>query len=229
METIVTHTLEEAYEVADAVRENDMEALKSELGDLLLQVVFYSQLAEEKKLFAFDDVVESICSKLVHRHPHVFGDVEVTSVEQQNEIWEHIKEQERQDGDSDSGALDGVATSLPSLLRAYKLQKRAETVGFDWPDHKGALEKILEEVEEVKDAVQSNGDVKEEVGDLLFAVANLSRKLDIEPEAALRAGNRKFERRFKAMEQNSGGTEAFKSLSLDSMEALWKQVKNSDG
>lgn len=215
--TIAPYTIEEAYEVADAIERGDIAELKDELGDLLLQVVFHSRIAEEAGQFTLADVVTSISDKMERRHPHIFGDV----AEGGHHLWEVIKAEER-GAKGASSALDGVAIGLPALLRAEKLQKRAARTGFDWPDAADAREKILEELAEV-DTAESEAHRAEEVGDLLFAVVNYARKLGIEPEAALRAGNSKFERRFKAMEDRAG--EAFIGLDLEGKEALWQEVK----
>lgn len=215
--TIAPYTIEEAYEVADAIERGDIAELKDELGDLLLQVVFHSRIAEEAGQFTLADVVTSISDKMERRHPHIFGDV----AEGGHHLWEVIKAEER-GAKGASSALDGVAIGLPALLRAEKLQKRAARTGFDWPDTADAREKILEELAEV-DRAESEAHRAEEVGDLLFAVVNYARKLGIEPEAALRAGNSKFERRFKAMEDRAG--EAFIGLDLEGKEALWQEVK----
>ncbi|MFM9853607.1 MAG: nucleoside triphosphate pyrophosphohydrolase [Sphingomonadaceae bacterium] len=214
--TIAPYTIEEAYEVADACARDDMAALQDELGDLLLQTVFHAQMAQERGAFAFSDVITSICDKMLRRHPHVFGPKGATA------DWEGIKAAERGQGD-DQSALAGVAVALPALLRAEKLQKRAARTGFDWPDAQGPLGKIAEEIDEVKAAV-SDGERAEEIGDLLFAVVNWARHLNVDPEAALRLANTKFETRFRAIEV-AGGAD-FASLSLDEKEQLWVQVKS---
>lgn len=216
-ETIAPYTIEEAYEVADAIERGDLTELKDELGDLLLQVVFHARIAEEAGQFALADVVTAISDKMERRHPHIFGDV----AEGGHHLWEVIKAEER-GAKGASSAMDGVAIGLPALLRAEKLQKRAARTGFDWPDAGGAREKILEELAEVE-AAENDAHRAEEVGDLLLAVANYARKLGVEPEAALRAANGKFERRFRAMEERAG--EAFVGLSLDEKEALWQAMK----
>lgn len=221
--TIAPYTIEEAYEVADAIQRGDMADLKDELGDLLLQVVFHARMAEEAGLFALPDVVASISDKMERRHPHIFGD----RAEGGHYLWEQIKAEERAAkaaGADGAGALDGVALGLPALLRAEKLQKRAARTGFDWPDPSGARAKIDEELAEVEAAANS-AEVEEEIGDLLFAVVNWARKLGVEPEAALRAANGKFEKRFKAMEADAG--EAFESLDLEAKEALWLRAKRN--
>jgi ATP diphosphatase len=215
-ETIAPYTIEEAYEVADAIQRGDMDDLKDELGDLLLQVVFHARMAEEASLFALPDVVASISDKMERRHPHIF----LGRSEGGHHLWEQIKAEERGTKGAES-ALDGVALGLPALLRAEKLQKRAARTGFDWPDPSGARAKIDEELAEVE-AAASDVEREEEIGDLLFAMVNWARKLGVDPEAALRAANAKFERRFKAMEQADAD---FATRSLDDQEALWQQVK----
>lgn len=227
--TIAPYTIEEAYEVAEAIQRGDMADLKDELGDLLLQVVFHARMAEEAGLFALPDVVTSISDKMERRHPHIFGDLP----EGGHHLWERIKAEERAakamaDGKGaaagGAGALDGVALGLPALLRAEKLQKRAARTGFDWPDPSGARAKVDEELAEVE-AATSASEREEEIGDLLFAVVNWARKLGIDPEAALRLANGKFEQRFKAMEAEAGI--AFEELDLDAKEALWQKVKRN--
>lgn len=213
--TIAPYTIEEAHEVADAIERNDAADLKDELGDLLLQVVFHARIAEEAGAFAFADVVQSISDKMERRHPHIFGDAVASPG------WEELKAAERREGTPDTSALAGVAAGLPALMRAVKLQKRAARTGFDWPDADGSLAKVHEEIEEVASASAEH--VEEEVGDLLFAVVNWARHLGIDAEAALRAGNAKFERRFRGMEELAG--DRFADLSLDEKEALWQQVK----
>ena len=212
--TIAPYTIEEAYEVADAIARDDIADLKDELGDLLLQVVFHSRIAEEAGAFTLADVVASISDKMERRHPHIFG----TAGESPG--WEELKAAERT-GKDDVSALAGVAAGLPALMRAVKLQKRAARVGFDWPDDKGPKAKVHEEIEEV--ATASPQHVEEEIGDLLFAVVNWARHLGVDPEAALRSGNAKFERRFRAMEQLAGAD--FPTLELAEQEALWQRVK----
>jgi ATP diphosphatase len=217
--TIAPYTIEEAYEVADAIERGDMEDLRGELGDLLLQVVFHARMAEEAGLFDFADVARSIADKIEARHPHIFGDAETTPG------WEALKAAERARNGTES-ALDGVATALPALLRAEKLQRRAARAGFDWPDTSGPAEKITEETAEL--ATASPHKRAEEAGDLLFAAVNLVRAYGIAPEDALRAANLKFERRFRAMEALAGGQEAFAALSLDDQERLWQRVKRDE-
>lgn len=212
-ETIAPYTIEEAYEVADAIQRNDMADLRGELGDLLLQVVFHARMAEEAGHFTFEDVARAIAEKMEARHPHVFGDSHSPG-------WETLKEQERSASGSTS-SMDGVARALPALLRAEKLQKRAARVGFDWPDTEGPTAKLVEEMAELREAEPDSK--LEEAGDVLFAAVNLVRAYGIAPEDALRATNDKFERRFRAMEELSSGK--FKELSLDEQEELWQKVK----
>jgi ATP diphosphatase len=222
--TIAPYTIEEAYEVADAIEREDLSALRDELGDLLLQVVFHSRMAEEEGHFAFGDVAASISDKLEARHPHIFGDD--TGGEHQTERWEKLKARERAAKGAQS-AVDGVALSLPALMRAEKLQKRAARVGFDWPDPSGAAAKLHEEMDELEEA--GPADKLEEAGDLLFAAVNLVRLNGIAPEDALRAANTKFERRFRAMETfATRDGMAFDRLSLDEQEAYWQAVKASE-
>lgn len=218
--TIAPYTIEEAYEVADAIERGSMEDLRGELGDLLLQVVFHARMAEEAGLFDFGAVAQSISDKLVARHPHIFGDAGGSMDEHR---WEDIKAEERRAGGAQS-AMDGVAQSLPALLRAAKLQKRAAREGFDWPDRQGPQDKLLEEIEELASAPLQS--VEEEAGDLLFAAVNLVRAYGINAESALRRANIKFERRYKAMEALAHGQ--FASLSLEEQDALWRQVKRGE-
>lgn len=217
--SIAPYTIEEAYEVADAIARDDLADLKDELGDLLLQVIFHARMAEEIGAFDFDAVADAISDKMERRHPHIFAD----AAEGGHHIWEKIKAEERQ-AKAANGALDGVAAGLPALLRADKLQRRAARVGFDWPDATGPRAKIDEEVQEVEAA--SLDEIEEEVGDLLFAVVNWARKLGVEPESALRAANAKFERRFAAMERAADGR--FAELSLSAQEELWNAAKAAE-
>jgi len=223
---IAPYTIEEAYEVADAIEREDMTALKDELGDLLLQVVFHARMAEEAGLFAFDDVAQAIADKMERRHPHVFGDAEIASVGAQNEAWEAHKAAERQASGGAASVLDGVALALPALLRAAKISRRAARIGFDWPDADSVIDKIEEELDEIEDAIDDRAPpaaLEEEIGDLLFATANLARKLDIEPETALRRATVKFERRFRRVETLAA--ERGVGRNLDALEALWQEVK----
>ena len=218
--TIAPYTIEEAYEVADAIERGDMPGLREELGDLLLQVVYHAQMAAETGAFDLGQVTGAIADKMVRRHPHVFGDVEVASAAAQTEAWEKLKAAEK----PRSGALDGVALGLPALMRAQKLQKRAGRVGFDWPDASGPRAKIDEELVEIAEAPPERH--AEEIGDLLFAVVNYARHLGVDAEEALRAANGKFERRFLAMEA-AGGT-GFPAMDLDAKEALWQAAKAAE-
>ncbi len=200
--TIAPYTIEEAYEVAEACEAGNPAMLKDELGDLLFQAVFHARMAEEAGMFAFADVAAAISDKMVRRHPHVFGDVKIAGADAQTLAWEETKATERAAGGAAS-VLDGVGVGLPALTRAEKLQKRAARVGFDWPDAAPVLAKIDEELEELRDEMEGGADparLEDEIGDVLFAVANLARHLRIDPEQALRAASRKFERRFRAME-----------------------------
>lgn len=224
--TIAPYTIEEAYEVADAIERGDMPALKDELGDLLLQVVFHARMAEELDLFTFADVAGAISDKMEARHPHIFGSAPEQG--QSRELrWEALKAEERS-AKGQGGALDGVAHALPALLRAEKLQKRAARTGFDWPDPQGPADKLREEMTELAEADGLEHQI-EEAGDLLFAAVNLVRAYGVAPEDALRASNRKFERRFRAMEDAAKvrGLD-FAALSLDEQEALWVEVKQSE-
>jgi ATP diphosphatase len=231
--SIAPHTIEEAYEVDDAIRRKDFEALRDELGDLLFQVAYHAQMAREEGLFGFGEVVAAICEKMVRRHPHVFGEDEVKSAEAQTRRWEEEKARERRgratgSGDGD-GALDGVATALPALTRSAKLQRRAARVGFDWPEADGALEKLDEELAELRTELDSGGSqarVSEELGDCLFALAGLARRLGVDPEAALRAANARFERRFRAAEAEVRASgRSPRQLSAGEWLELWRRAK----
>lgn len=234
-ETIAPYTIEEAYEVADAIQRGDSADLCDELGDLLLQVVFHARMAEELGRFDFDAVATGICEKMVRRHPHVFAAESVETADQMNERWEAHKAAERHAKAAGNGAppsvLDGVAAGLPGLTRAVKLQRRAARIGFDWVDPADILEKLTEETAEVAEAAVA-GDpaaIADELGDLLFVVANLCRRYEVDPESALRGANAKFERRFRAIEdglaQNGRGAEG---ATLEEMEALWQAAKAAE-
>ncbi|MDH5181299.1 MAG: nucleoside triphosphate pyrophosphohydrolase [Gammaproteobacteria bacterium] len=231
--TIVPHTIEEAYEVADAIERNDYDELKSELGDLLFQVVFYAQLAKEENRYTFDDIVTAVCDKLERRHPHVFGEVTVKDAASQTKHWEAIKAEERkQKADHDAqphSALDGIAHTLPAMTVAEKLQKRAARVGFDWPDEQGVFDKLHEEIDELKQAWRDPVLRQEELGDLLFTCVNLARHAGVESETTLRQSNRKFEQRFRCMEQHlqQQGTDV-NQADTDTMEASWQAVKDAE-
>ncbi|MAF82693.1 MAG: nucleoside triphosphate pyrophosphohydrolase [Gammaproteobacteria bacterium] len=228
--TIYPFTIEEAYEVADAIDREDWPGLQDELGDLLLQVVFHAQMADERSLFTFADVVNSISAKLKRRHPHVFGDETVDTAAAQSMVWATHKQAERE-ATGEGGLLDGVAQALPALMRADKLSRRAARVGFDWPDAERVRAKVDEELAELDEA-RTAGDqaaVTEELGDLLVAIATLARHLGIDPEFALRAGNDKFVRRFQAMEKLiAGNGEDWSDLTPDDMEERWQSVKRSE-
>jgi len=249
--SIAPYTVEESYEVADAIERGDMAHLRDELGDLLFQVVFHARIAEEGGHFDFDAVAAAICDKLVRRHPHVFGEGPASGVEGpvsaavQSVAWEELKARERaaEATSEATSALDGVPLALPALMRAFKISKRAARVGFDFERPQETADKVAEELAEVREAVElaaADGDratdtggtlrkVFEEVGDLLFAAANLARKLDVDAEAALRAANAKFERRFRGMERLAAlRGESFERLSLAAQEALWQEVKRAD-
>jgi len=239
-ETIAPYTIEEAYEVIDAIERGDMVDLKDELGDLLLQVVFYARIAEEAQLFAFPDVVEAITKKLIRRHPHVFGDLNAHSPHQVKMLWDDIKAQEKAerrtarkaagyvDSEASKSVLAGVPEALPALTRAEKIQSKASKVGFDWNDPLLVLDKIEEETAEIKDAMASGSkaEITEEVGDLLFAVVNLARHLKVDPEQALRLANSKFTKRFNYIEAELDvKNKPIKNATLDEMEALWQEAK----
>ena len=226
--TIAPYTIEEAYEVAEAIAQDDMPELRKELGDLLFQVIFHARLAEEAGHFGLDDVIEAVCNKMERRHPHIFASgIAATDAGAQKREWESIKAAERAEGRPDVpvSALDGVAAALPALMRAEKLQSRAARVGFDWPDMAGVRAKVSEEMSEFEEAT-SDAHRAEEAGDLLFVVVNLLRRHGIDAEDALRAGNAKFERRFRAMEAMAETD--FATLPLDAQEALWSRVKAAE-
>ena len=229
--TIAPYTIEEAYEVADAIAREDFEGLRDELGDLLLQVVFHARMAEEAGYFAFDDVAGAIADKMLRRHPHVFGSEEERAAGPEDGSWERIKAEERAEH-PDESALAGVARALPALKRAQKLGKRASSVGFDWPDTKGVRDKIAEEFDELDAAVGSrdHANIEDEFGDLLFAVVNLARHLDVDPEKALTGANYKFETRFRAMEQSIVSTgKSLPDLPLEALEREWLEAKKRVG
>jgi ATP diphosphatase len=236
--TIAPYTIEEAYEVADAIARGDLDDLKDELGDLLLQVVFHARMAQEQGTFAFDDVVLAITKKLIRRHPHVFGDTRDLTPDQVKGLWDRIKAEEKAERrrrrggrDPEAGALAGVPVALPALTRALKLQQKASRVGFDWNDPKAVLAKIREEADEIEAALDAkdNHAAADEIGDLIFALVNLARHLDIDPDAALRGTNAKFERRFAAIEAALAGRGKTPSqATLAEMDALWDQAKAAE-
>ena len=230
--TIAPYTIEEAYEVADAIEKGDMAGLKDELGDLLLQVVFHGRMAEEDGLFDFTAIADGCSEKMIRRHPHVFGDMAVASAADQVVNWEALKAAERAakgKTDEPTSALDGVTVGLPALTRAVKIQNRAARVGFDWAEPAPILDKIEEEVGELRAELDQNAPrdrIEDEFGDLLFAMANLARRLDLDPELALRRATAKFERRFRAMEDLAAATgDTLAGQPLDALDALWDRVK----
>lgn len=236
-QSLTSHTLEEAYEVVDAIEQDDMSHLSEELGDLLFQIIFYSQLAEEQSQFSFDDIISTITQKLIRRHPHVFpegtiessrvslADAEIVEIKR---VWEEIKRQERTDKGIGK-TLDDIPLALPALNRALKLQKRAANVGFDWSDIKPVIEKINEEVIELEVEIKRGDKVRmaDELGDLLFSCVNLARHLKLDPETSLRGANQKFKRRFESMELLAGKTK-IEDHSADQLELLWGKVKRSE-
>ena len=228
--TIAPYTIEEAYEVADAIERHDLGDLKDELGDLLLQVVFHARMAEEAGAFGFADVAEAISAKMVRRHPHVFADARFDSIAEQSAAWESIKAEERA-GKAKGGVLADVPAGMPALLRAVKLTKRAGRVGFDWPDANAVLDKLREELAELEVEIEAGerDKARDELGDLLFVCANLARKLDLDPEDALRAANAKFIRRFGFIEAAlAADGRAPEQSDLEEMEALWQAAKAAE-
>lgn len=229
--TIAPYTIEEAYEVADAIQRNDLDELRGELGDLLFQVVFHARMAEEQEAFDFGDVVQHVCEKMVRRHPHVFSPGETGAVEKADDVrglWESVKEREKAEkGRGGESLLDDVPRGMAELQRAVKLQKKAGKVGFDWGSPLPVLDKFDEEIAEMREAMASGrpDDMEDELGDLLFVLANLARQLDIDPAKALRRANAKFELRFRAIEEAAGSRDALHAMELDEMEALWQQAK----
>ena len=235
--TIVPHTLEEAYEVADTIEQEDFDALCDELGDLLFQIVFYAQLAKEESRFDFADVVKAISDKLERRHPHVFADAQFEDEQAQTRHWESLKQQEREakantsDGNArqeQASQLDGIARSLPALSLARKIQSRAAQVGFDWPDENGVFDKLQEEITELQEAWNDEQARSEEMGDLLFTCVNLSRHANVDPEQVLRQANKKFEQRFRSMESIAlSELASLDSKSADQLESLWQRAKGT--
>jgi ATP diphosphatase len=240
--TIAPHTLEEVYEVIDTIERNDLSHLGEELGDLLFQVIFYSQLGSEEQIFDFDSVVHGIVEKLVRRHPHVFPlgtlqserDVNADGAAEEvriKQVWEQIKKQEREDK-GERGTLDDIPMAMPALSRAQKLQKRAATTGFDWDNRRDVLNKVKEEIAELEVEIEADNSraMEEELGDLLFSCVNLARHLSIDPERAMRSANNKFQRRFEAMEllASKNKPSALSAMSVDEMELLWTQVKRAE-
>jgi len=229
-DSIAPYTIEEAYEVADAIAQRDFEALADELGDLLFQVVYHARMAEEERRFDFAAVARCINNKMIRRHPHVFGDAASRDSAEQTRAWEEGKSQERA-ARQQTGALAGVPVGLPALTRAMKLTRRAARVGFDWPDVEQVLDKLDEEIQELRAELSDRNPerLKDEVGDLLFVLANLARKLDLEPETCLRHANDKFSRRFNAMESDIQASGArLSETALETMEAAWQRVKTAE-
>ena len=236
-QSLIPYTIEEAYEVADAIERNDLDDIKSELGDLLFQIVFYSQLASEQHAFNFNDVAQSISDKLTRRHPHVFAGEKIHNAHEQTKEWEKLKQQERKvkAGKNSAGLshLDDVSRTLPSLMRAEKLQKRAAREGFDWPDIKGVMAKVHEELDEVQqelDAdIQEQAKLENEIGDLFFSCINLSRHAGVDAEQSLRKANLKFERRFRELEKKASG-KGFQvnEMTTDELEQFWCKVKSEE-
>ncbi|WP_419901540.1 nucleoside triphosphate pyrophosphohydrolase [Kiloniella sp.] len=232
-QTIAPYTIEEAYEVADAIEKNDHNSLKDELGDLLLQVVYHARIAEDNKLFDFEDIAQAITEKMVNRHPHVYGDVSHNNVAEQALAWEDLKAKERviKQGKEEESILDGITVGLPAATRAVKLQKRAARVGFDWPDLSPVIDKIHEEIEELKEVLDQKKSIdmdraEDELGDVLFSVVNLARHLDLDPEQALRRTNQKFEKRFRGVETALKKKEQqIEDVGLETMEKLWNEQK----
>ncbi|MHB8841826.1 MAG: nucleoside triphosphate pyrophosphohydrolase [Candidatus Aquicultor sp.] len=224
-ESLRRYLIEEAYETVDAIDENDPEHLKEELGDLLLQIVFHAQIASEVGRFTMQDVAEGIITKIVRRHPHIFGETEVTCAGDVIANWEDIKSKEK----NEVSAIAGIPKSFPSLIYAYKLQSKAARVGFDWEDVEGALDKIVEEVDELKRAKKGEGVIEDEIGDLLFAVVNVARHLDVDPELALRGTCKKFERRFRSMEETAATRgERLSDMALMQKDKLWDEAKDKE-
>jgi len=227
--SIAPFTIEEAYEVADAIARDDMNDLKDELGDLLFQVVFHAQMASEQGSFGFDEVHQSVCEKMVRRHPHVFEDLEIKDASHQTQVWEDYKAEERKQKGEHS-LMDGIPAGMAELQRSVKLQKRAAKAGFDWPSAGPVMEKFEEELLEMREALDSNDRqaIEDELGDLLFVATNLARKLQIDPGTALRRSNAKFERRFRAIEEAAGGQDSLQTIGLDAMEVLWQEIKKTE-
>ena len=235
--TIVPYTIEEAYEVAEAIYENDMEKLCDELGDLLLQVVFHSQIAYELGDFKLEDVIAAVCDKMIRRHPHIFGNKKEKDITSIRKTWEEIKQQEREEKSQDSdflSMLDGVSNNLPALMRALKLQQRVSKVGFDWPNLYPAIDKMYEEINELKEEIKQEAPdqsrIQDEIGDILFVATNIARLAGCEPETSLIRSNRKFERRFRQMEKETRkNNQSIEALNLDELETLWEKAKKVVG
>ena len=235
--TIAPYTIEEAYEVAEAIYENDMDKLCDELGDLLLQVVFHSQIAYELGDFKLEDVIAAVCDKMIRRHPHIFGNQQEKDITSIRKTWEEIKQQEREEKSQDSdflSMLDGVSNNLPALMRALKLQQRVSKVGFDWPDLYSAIDKMYEEINELKEEIEQEAAdqsrIQDEIGDIFFAATNIARLVGCEPETSLILSNRKFEKRFRQMEKEiRKNNQSIEALNLHDLEALWEKAKKVVG
>lgn len=230
-ESIAHCAIEEAYEVVEAIENKDYEAFKNELGDLLFQVAFHSNIAEEMNLFTFDDVVDSITTKLINRHPHVFSDLSIEDSKAQADHWEKIKIEERKQKHDFNSILDDIGTNQPALNVAYKIGKRARSVGFDWSNVGGVIDKIEEEIEELKVAINSGNqsNIEEEAGDLLFSIVSLSRHTSIDPESALRKANKKFDQRFRSMERAlKESNKEFSHMTERELDKLWENVKEKE-
>ena len=220
--------IEETYEACEAIDDNDTDHLKEELGDVLLQVVFHTQMEKEKGVFDLNDVADGVCKKLIFRHPHIFGDVKVGSTDEILSNWDDLKRKEKKQ-ETDTSTLESVSKSLPSLIRAQKLQKKAAKVGFDWPDVSGALDKVEEELAEVRAAINGNGDIEEEIGDLIFAVTNVSRFVKVDSERAAEKTCNKFVRRFADMEKQAAAEgKNLSDLTLSELDALWDKAKEHE-
>lgn len=220
--------IEETYEACEAIDDNDTDHLKEELGDVLLQVVFHTQMEKEKGVFDLNDVADGVCKKLIFRHPHIFGDVQVGSTDEILSNWDDLKRKEKKQ-ETDTSTLESVSKSLPSLIRAQKLQKKAAKVGFDWPDVSGALDKVEEELAEVRAAIGGNGDIEEEIGDLIFAVTNVSRFVKVDSERAAEKTCNKFVRRFADMEKQAAAEgKNLSDLTLSELDALWDKAKEHE-
>lgn len=230
-ESIAHCAIEEAYEVVEAIENKDYEAFKNELGDLLFQVAFHSNIAEEMNLFTFDDVVDSITTKLINRHPHVFSDLSIEDSKAQTDHWEKIKIEERKQKHGINSILDDIGTNQPALNIAYKIGKRARSVGFDWSNVGGVIDKIEEEIEELKVAINSGNqsNIEEEAGDLLFSIVSLSRHTSIDPESALRKANKKFDQRFRSMERAlKESNREFSHMTERELDKLWENIKEKE-
>ena len=230
-ESIADSTIEEAYEVVEAIENQDYESLKNELGDLLFQVSFHSLIAEERGLFTLDDVVESITEKLIRRHPHVFSGKKINSSEDQTDEWEKIKVSEQRKKNKHMSLMDEIGSNQPALNRSFKIGKKARAVGFDWSEANGVFKKVFEEVDELKAAIESNNkdEIENELGDLFFTLVSLSRHLNVNPENALRGANSKFIKRFRTMEHIAKTkNKSLDEMSSDELESLWQEAKEND-